>query len=300
MDKSLTREDVFDRSVEELRQELESLGQETSKTQLQNALAKLLSPLKSSNEEWRSKCKSLERKAAKEKDDSDREVELLKLKLKAETEAEERKLKAEAEAEERKIKAEIEAAERRLSAEADMRRERIHVEEEERRVRFKIEVDARQARLEVEERIARINAEDKEKKRQHGLRMRELELSVRKENDMNDFRIAAAVKIVPEFEEMEVEQFLLAFEQAMQIQKVAKAKWTALIHTKLTGKAQKVFSELTVEECQDYDILKKALLTAYSRVPEFYRKRFRTMIKGNMETYSNFAFRLSLCRAQLP
>ena len=40
--------------------------------------------------------------------------------------------------------------------------------------------------------------------------------------------------------------------------------------------------------------MKAALLSAYSRVPEFYRKRFRTMNKGSLETYSNFAFRLSL------
>lgn len=80
----------------------------------------------------------------------------------------------------------------------------------------------------------------------------------------------------------------------MLIYKFPKDKWSALIHMQLAGKAQKVFSELSVEDCQDYDILEKALLTAYARVPEYYRKRFRTMQKGNLEIYSNFAFRLSL------
>src|SRR6218665_3101397 len=41
-------------------------------------------------------------------------------------------------------------------------------------------------------------------------------------------------------------------------------------------------------------MLKAALLLAYERVPEFHRKRFRTLNKFGNETYSNFAFRLSL------
>src|SRR5688572_8438794 len=99
-------------SVEELKQELENLGQETkgaSKVQLQKALLNTLSPSKSQKEEWRIKCKALELQAAKDKADSDREVEMLRLKLQAQAEAEERKLKAETEAEERKLKAEADA-----------------------------------------------------------------------------------------------------------------------------------------------------------------------------------------------
>jgi len=50
---------------------------------------------------------------------------------------------------------------------------------------------------------------------------------------------------------------------------------------------------LAIEECKDYDTLKKALLTAYAVVPEVYRKRFRESSKNHSETYSEFAFRLT-------
>src|SRR6218665_2100096 len=89
-------------------------------------------------------------------------------------------------------------------------------------------------------------------------------------------------------------QFLNAFEKAMSIYDFPREKWTQLIHTKLTGKAQKVFAELSVDACLNYDTLKQALLLAYKRVPEFRRKRFRTINKFGNETYSNFAFRLPL------
>jgi len=62
----------------------------------------------------------------------------------------------------------------------------------------------------------------------------------------------------------------------------------------LTGKAQRVFAELSVDACLNYDTLKAALLLAYERVPEFHRKRLRTLNKFGNETYSNFALRLAL------
>ena len=61
----------------------------------------------------------------------------------------------------------------------------------------------------------------------------------------------------------------------------------------LTGKALKVFTELSVEECRDYPTLKAALSQAYSVVPDVYRKRFWNLSKLYTETYSEFAFRLS-------
>ena len=63
---------------------------------------------------------------------------------------------------------------------------------------------------------------------------------------------------------------------------------------KIDGKAQKVFAELSVDACFNYDTLKAALLLAYERVPEFYQKRFRALNKFGNETYSTFAFRLAL------
>jgi len=62
----------------------------------------------------------------------------------------------------------------------------------------------------------------------------------------------------------------------------------------LTGKAQKVFADLSVDACLNYDTLKAALLLACELVPEIHRRRFRTLNKFGNETYSNFAFRLAL------
>src|ERR1043165_4657999 len=106
--------------------------------------------------------------------------------------------------------------------------------------------------------------------------------------------MASAVKFVPKFDEANIEHYFVSFEKAMNIHKFPRDKWTALLHPQLTGKAQQVFSELSLEGCKNYDTLKQALLTAFARVPEFYWKRFRSLVKGPQETFSAFAFRLAL------
>ena len=80
--------------------------------------------------------------------------------------------------------------------------------------------------------------------------------------------------------------FLLSFEKIAQLNKFPEDKYAAILQAHLTGKALKVFTELSVEACQDYPKLKEALLTAYAVVPEVYRKRFRNLSKHHSQTFS--------------
>ena len=95
------------------------------------------------------------------------------------------------------------------------------------------------------------------------------------------FHYATAVKLVPHFDEKNIENFLITFEKTMAIHKFPEDKWASLLSTKLAGKASQVFAELSLEECQDYEVLKQAVLVAYAKVPKHYRQRFRNMIKGD-------------------
>ena len=110
----------------------------------------------------------------------------------------------------------------------------------------------------------------------------------------DSFRLSAATKFVPPFLQ-EIEHFLESFEKVMEIHTFQHDKWSALIHTKLTGKAQKAFSESSLNESNDYDILKLTLLKAYARVPAFYRNKFLNLGKGRWETFSDYTFRLGTC-----
>ena len=62
-----------------------------------------------------------------------------------------------------------------------------------------------------------------------------------------------------------------------------------MIQSVITGKAQKAYSALSVNEATNYDLVKKAILTAYELVPEAYRQKFRNLRKGDNQTYLEFA-----------
>src|SRR6218665_3557031 len=244
----------------------------------------------------------------------DEDFELHKLRL--QVELEEKKMSVE----ETKLRFEMEEKrfrleEKRFRLEEADKKARFELDETERKARFEMEEKERTARLEMEEKEKRdrLEMEENDKKAAYALELRKLEAAEREQirkhglrtqgirvdevghtEDTDSFRMSAAIKFVPKFQEQDLEQFLLNFEKSMEIHNFPKDKWTALIHTKLTGKASKVFSALSTEQCKDYDIVKAALLTAYSRIPEFYRKKFRNLTRGHLETFSNFAFRLQL------
>jgi len=141
----------------------------------------------------------------------------------------------------------------------------------------KVQLELR--RLELEERRLELQAE--ERARQHELELRRLEIEAgRPKPDSTraqspTFRVADAVKLIPRFNEHDIESFLISFEKIAELNALPKDKYAAVLQAHLTGKALKVFTELSVQECQNYSVLKAALLTAYSVVPEVYRQRFR-------------------------
>ena len=65
--------------------------------------------------------------------------------------------------------------------------------------------------------------------------------------------------------------------------------WTLLLQSVIIGKAQEIFSQLTVEQSSNYDTVKELILKAYALVPEAYRQKFRNRKKENEQTLVEFA-----------
>ena len=173
-------------------------------------------------------------------------------------------------------------------SDAQLQLRRLELEHEREREREREQHELRQLELEHER-----ERENQREQRQFELRKLELELSRAPDPSVHPtdppssrppFRVEAAVKLVPKFFESDVETFLISFEKVAELNNFPPEKYAAILQAHLTGKALKVFTELSVEECRDYPILKAALLQAYSVVPEVYRKRFRSLNKLYTET----------------
>ena len=62
-----------------------------------------------------------------------------------------------------------------------------------------------------------------------------------------------------------------------------------LLQSVFIGKAREIYSSLSIEQCHDYEVVKKAVLKAYELVPEVYRQRFRSAKKETNQTHVEFA-----------
>ena len=108
------------------------------------------------------------------------------------------------------------------------------------------------------------------------------------------FRVDNATKLLPKLvSENEIDTYLVTFEKIALLQKWPKNQWVSVLQTQLRGKGLKVFAELSLADCADYDKFKHALLIAYELCSEVYRKRFRAMSKTSSDTYADLAFKLN-------
>ncbi|PJE77464.1 hypothetical protein CI610_03612 [invertebrate metagenome] len=146
-----------------------------------------------------------------------------------------------------------------------------------------MEKDKRECQMEHEERDRQI-------------KMKELDLaSVRTQPipsqsfGSSQFDATKNIRLVPKFQEKEIDKYFLHFEKVACSLKWPKDVWTILLQSVLLGKAREIFSVMPVELSGDYDYVKERILKAYELVPEAYRQKFRNARKQADQTHVEFA-----------
>ncbi|KAJ8050453.1 hypothetical protein HOLleu_03664 [Holothuria leucospilota] len=148
--------------------------------------------------------------------------------------------------------------------------------------RLEMEMD-KEIRLKEREREESEEREEREMQMQKEKEEREMQRE--KEAREHEFRLKQL-----ELGEDNVEKFFNHFEKLGEQLKWPRDKWSILIQSNFTGKAQEVYSALSIEDSMDYDKVKKAILQAYELVPEAYRQKFRKYRKADTQTYVEFAY----------
>ena len=103
------------------------------------------------------------------------------------------------------------------------------------------------------------------------------------------FDFTKHIRMVPPFQEREVDKFFLHFEKVAKNCAWPKEHWTMLLQIVLIGKARDIYFELSVELSSDYDIVKELILKGHELVPEAYRQKFRNLERNGSKTYVQFA-----------
>ena len=102
------------------------------------------------------------------------------------------------------------------------------------------------------------------------------------------FNVAADVKLVPLFQDKDMEAYFSTFEHTAMILDWPQGKWTILRSTALKGKAQVAYANVELVDKYNYELVKEAILKAYELVPEAYRQNFRSHAKSDSQTWTEY------------
>ena len=185
--------------------------------------------------------------------------------------------------------------------------EKARVELQERKDRLKANEHAREVekdRLKANEHAREVE-KDKLKTNEHEREMErkrlELEILQFEENSQaraqrsngksmgNEF--AARLKLVPKFDESDLDSFFCMFERIAMKMEWPEDEWAFLIQQVVTGKAQSVVSALSNEQSFDYWLVKETILQSFELIPEAYRQKFRNLRRNQGETHVEFVRR---------
>ena len=208
-----------------------------------------------------------------------KQIELEKLRLEQEKlrmEQERQMQKERMEMEERVQKERMEMEEREKEKERQMQKERMEMEEREKEKERQIQIEREKIKFDTELRMKELEMQNMTVKRQP------LESGVH-------FDITKHIRLVPPFQEKEVDKYFLHFEKVAENLKWPKEHWTLLLQSVIIGKAREIYTQLTVQQSSSYDTVKELILKAYELVPEAYRQKFRNCKKENEQTHVEFA-----------
>ena len=146
----------------------------------------------------------------------------------------------------------------------------------------------RELELKAEQEKALLEAEKEAAAREHELKMASLGKHAPSDK-ASTFDPARNIRLVPPFQEKEVDKYFAHFEKVADSLNWPKESWVLLLQSVLVGKAQEIYGSLSVEQSSNYEHVKEAILKAYELVPEAYRQKFRNYLKYDSKTHVEFA-----------
>ena len=189
------------------------------------------------------------------------------MRLKLDFEREERRLAREAEKalQDAQLAAQREQAQR-AEAEAQKARELRLAELKEarelRELELKAEREKRDLELKAEQEKALLEAEKEAAACEHELKMASLGKHAPSDK-ASTLDPARNIRLVPPFQEKEVDKYFAHFEKVADSLNWPKESWVLLLQSVLVGKAQEIYGSLSVEQSSNYEHVKEAILKAY-------------------------------------
>ncbi|XP_069180907.1 uncharacterized protein [Procambarus clarkii] len=141
-----------------------------------------------------------------------------------------------------------------------------------------------QLRREERELEAKLKRQEIETSREVELKRAELWLAPPAPLQQEDHRVQEQDLSV--FVPNEAEGFFDHFERVATLKKLPRAERAELVQSRLTGEVREAYNMLDLEECTNYDAVKRAVLHSFKLTPECYRKRFQECTRLPGKSYA--------------
>ena len=171
-----------------------------------------------------------------------------------------------------------EAAEAEAQKARELRLAELKEARELRELELKAEQEKCDLELKAEQEKALLEAEKEAAACEHELKMAGLGKH-HPSDKASAFEPARNIRLVPPFQEKEVDKYFAHFEKVADSLNWPKESWVLLLQSVLVGKAQEIYGSLSVEQSSHYEHVKEAILKAYELVAEAYRQKFRNYLK---------------------
>ena len=73
------------------------------------------------------------------------------------------------------------------------------------------------------------------------------------------FDVTKHIRLVPQFQEKEVDKYFLYFKKVAENLKWPKQHWTLLLQSVVIGKAREIYTQLSFEQSSNYDKVKELM-----------------------------------------
>lgn len=155
--------------------------------------------------------------------------------------------------------------------------------------KWELEMDREERQRSFELKKLELQMQEREKDRVHELQKLQYESQNRDKVNNCDgkFDLTKYIKMVPEFDESDPDEFFSQFEKVASGMGWPQESRVMLAQSAFKGKAQVVFNSLS--DISNYEDVKQCILRSYERVPESYRLKFRNMKKTDSVTFLEFA-----------
>ena len=151
------------------------------------------------------------------------------------------------------------------------------------------QIELEKIKIQAQMELERNKMELEKAKIQQETRLREVDSTrPRREGSHDSFEVTKQARLVPKFEEANVDEYFAHSERTALNLGWPRECWSMLLLTALTGIAQRAYATLPTENCADYELVKSAVLKSFELVPEAYRQKFRTQRKTGNQSYVEF------------